>query len=91
MEQRWPQTDADYSLDLSCVVNDQECCLFKIPRSQLDQLDEITAFELLKKNENFIKYHGSSRVLKTSFLLYPGLQASLQLVTEQKKKQVVEQ
>ena len=91
MEQRWPQVDSDYSLDLNCIVNTQECAIFKIPRSQLDQLDETTAFELLQKNDNFIKYYGGSKILKTSFLLYPGLQASLELVTEQKKKKVATQ
>ena len=91
LEQRWPQVDSNYPLELSCIVNTQECCAFKIPRSQLDQLDETAALEFLQKNDIFIKYHGGSKILKKSFLLYPGLKATLELVTEQKKKNVVMQ
>ena len=92
MEQKWPQVDMDYSLDLKCVVNHQDCgASIKMPRHQLDRLDEATALQLLKQNETFIKHHGSSPILNVTFDHYPGLSATITLVTDrvkQKKSEV---
>ena len=88
MEQDWPQIDMDYNLELVCKVNHQEWCSVKIPRHQLDQLDQSTAMAIFEQQEAFIKHCSSRRVLKTDFRLYPGIQAALTLAVEEKNKLV---
>lgn len=82
----WPQVDNEYNLDLVCVVNNQENCKIKIPRSQLDTFNETMALDLLKQDLSFQKYHSEKKILKTVFDHYPGMDATLSVITEQKKK-----
>lgn len=86
LDQQWPQVDNEYNLDLVCVVNNQENCKIKIPRLQLDTLSETMALELLKQNPSFQKYYGEKKILKTTFDHHPGMDATLDVFIEQKKK-----
>lgn len=86
LEQQWPQVDNDYHLDLICNVNNQENCNIKIRRSELDQFDEKKALELVQKEASFIKYHSMKKILNIAFDHYPGMDATLNLFVEQKKK-----
>jgi len=90
LEQSWPQVDMDYTLDLNCVINNQQGCTIKIPRCELDKFNVSMALELLKQDELYIKYHGTKQILKTKFDHYPGVDATLHVITEPKKKQRVE-
>ncbi|XP_057371482.1 leucine--tRNA ligase, mitochondrial-like [Daphnia carinata] len=87
LEQSWPQVDYDYNLDLVCVVNNQQGCTIKLPRSQLDTLDEAMALRLLQQDHLFIKYNSAQKILSTKFDHYPGMDATLTVITEPKKKQ----
>ena len=86
LEQNWPEIDMDYKLELTCVVNNQECCTFKLPRREFDLLDETTSLKHLKGNEIFNKYNGGLRILSTKFEHIPGIYATLSVTTEPKKK-----
>ena len=88
LQQKWPQVDPDYKLDLICKVNGQENGVVKMPRHQLDLLDAPTAIQLGQQHDNFVKYYSNRKILQSSFDLYPGIQATLNLVVEQKKKPI---
>lgn len=86
MEQRWPEVDMDYELEFVVKINGQESFAVKMPRHQLDQLKKEDAMNLAQNHETFIKYHSKKNILKTSFELYHGIQATLSLEAESKKK-----
>ncbi|XP_046634883.1 probable leucine--tRNA ligase, mitochondrial isoform X2 [Daphnia pulicaria] len=90
LEQNWPQVDMDYNLELNCVVNNQPACTIKIPRCELDMFNVSMALELLKQDELYIKYNGTQQILKTKFDHYPGLDATLHVITEPRKKKHIE-
>jgi hypothetical protein len=48
------------------------------------------ALELLKQDELYIKYNGTQQILKTKFDHYPGLDATLHVITEPRKKKHIE-
>ena len=86
LEQRWPEVDMDYELEFVVKINGQESFAVKMPRHQLDQLKKEDAMNLAQNHETFIKYHSKKNILKTSFELYHGIQATLSLEAESKKK-----
>ena len=87
LEQRWPQVDMDYHLDLRCLVNNQECCEpIKMPRSKLDELDESSALKLLQESENYLKYYASCAILKTTFEHHHGLSSVIRLLVDETNK-----
>lgn len=86
LEQRWPEVDMEYKLDLSCVVNNQECCSYKFPRREFDLLDEATSLKFLTENEIYVKYNSGLKILSTKFEHLPGVYATLSVITEPKKK-----
>jgi hypothetical protein len=90
LEQNWPQVDMDYNLELNCVVNNQPACTIKIPRCELDMFNVSMALELLKQDELYIKYNGTQQILKSKFDHYPGLDATLHVITEPRKKKHIE-
>lgn len=88
LEQRWPEIDRDYQLDLICKVNGQDCCVIKLPMTEFtpELLDQQRALQLFRQNESFLKYHSTRKVVRTEFDLCPGIQAMITLITEQKPK-----
>lgn len=86
LEQKWPEVDNDYNLDLQCVVNNQQACTLKIPRWKLDSLDETLALTLLQQNEIYIKYYGTQKISNIKFDHYPGMDAILNVIMEPKQK-----
>ena len=88
MEQKWPEIDQDYNLELVCIVNNQENGVFKLPRHKLDNLDEKMAMELLKQDPTYIKYHSAKPIIRIRYDHYPGMDCCLSVFTEQKKKDV---
>lgn len=87
LEQRWPQVDKDYLVDMRCFVNNQECCKpIMMPRSEQDGLTESIALGLLQQNEAFLKYYGACQILKTTFEHYPGISSTIRLLVEEQNK-----
>ena len=86
MEQRWPQVDMDYQVEFVFKVNGQDSFTVKMPRYQLDKLNEEDAMNLARNHEMFVKYHSNKDILKTNFVLYHGIQAILSVEAEKKIK-----
>ena len=85
LEQQWPEVDMDYELEFVVKINGQESFAMKMPRHQLDQLERDDAMNLVRNHETFLKYHSKKNILKTSYELYEGIQATLSLEAESKK------
>lgn len=75
----------DYELEFVVKINGQESFAMKMPRHQLDQLERDDAMNLARNHETFLKYHSKKNILKTSYELYEGIQATLSLEAESKK------
>ena len=88
LEQRWPEIDDNYKIELIGKVNGQDNCSFFMYKNELNQLDVSKAMELVQQSDNYIKYCSHKKVVRTTFDLYPGIQAILNIITEQVPKPV---
>lgn len=83
LEQRWPEVDLDYNLDLVCLINGQENAIIKMPRKDMDLLTYERATEIVlnhREIQNVLS--NSNRSVKNVFYnLYKGYEGVVNIMT----------
>ncbi|XP_030372518.1 probable leucine--tRNA ligase, mitochondrial [Scaptodrosophila lebanonensis] len=86
LAQRWPDIDAAYQLDLSIKVNGFENCVIKVSRTQLDKVSHSDALDIAFNTQSVTSYLIDKKIRTTNFVLYPGIEAILNIYVEKVKK-----
>ncbi|XP_050068640.1 leucine--tRNA ligase, mitochondrial [Anopheles maculipalpis] len=76
-EQRWPEIDEDFPLDLTFKINGAECCILKIPAKRFNQLTHQESLDLALRQEPIVKMIGKRPLRTSDFVLYPSCEAML--------------
>ncbi|XP_052863377.1 leucine--tRNA ligase, mitochondrial [Anopheles cruzii] len=76
-DQRWPQIDENFPLDLTFKINGAECCILKIPAKRFNQLTHQEALDLALRQEPIVKLIGKRPLRTSDFTLYPDCEAFL--------------
>lgn len=79
LDQPWPQVDMNFDLELIFKINSFEVASTKLPRHELDIVEQKTCEDLAFKNQNVIDYIGTRGVKVINFVHYPGYQATLNI------------
>lgn len=88
LEQKWPETDYNYNLEILCQVNNNDKCEIKVQRNVLDQMTLKEALDMAN-NESFMQeIISNKKILDTSFELYKGIKGVLNITIE---KPVIQQ
>lgn len=85
-EQKWPEVDQNFQLELTFKVNNYVVKIIKIPRSQLDALTHETAYEAAMQNCAVVEYINSRQILRSSFVLYPAYEGIVNIVIDKPEK-----
>ena len=85
-EQKWPEVDPNFLLELTFKVNNYVVKTVKIPKRQLDALSNEKAFEIALLDDAVIQYINSRQILRSSFLLYPAYEGIVNIVIEKPEK-----
>ncbi|XP_026471328.1 probable leucine--tRNA ligase, mitochondrial [Ctenocephalides felis] len=95
-EQRWPDVDLHYNLDLAIKFNGEDHSVIKIPRFKLDVLGEDVALELAKNEKSVSEMLDTLGLRKYTYHVHKGYEAELNLITKfipkkkkKSKKQVI--
>ncbi|XP_058062337.1 leucine--tRNA ligase, mitochondrial [Anopheles bellator] len=76
-DQRWPQIDEHFPLDLTFKINGAECCILKIPAKRFNQLTHQESLDLALRQEPIVKLIGKRPLRTSDFTLYPSCEAFL--------------
>ncbi|XP_053659478.1 leucine--tRNA ligase, mitochondrial [Anopheles marshallii] len=76
-DQRWPEIDEDFPLDLTFKINGAECCILKIPAKRFNQLTHQESLDLALRQEPIVKLIGNRPLRTSDFVLYPSCEAAL--------------
>lgn len=87
LEQRWPDVDAAYQLDLSIKVNGFENCVIKVARNQLDKVNHSDALDIAFNTQSVTSYLIDKKIRTTNFVMYPGIEAILNIYVDKVKKE----
>ncbi|CAH0546082.1 unnamed protein product [Brassicogethes aeneus] len=92
LEQKWPETDMDYKLELICQVNGHENCCIKIPRKDLDILSKEEAVRLALSQKEVCDVLATRNVLDTVYKTYSGNDCIINFIakSQQHMKEKVE-
>ncbi|XP_017864363.1 PREDICTED: probable leucine--tRNA ligase, mitochondrial [Drosophila arizonae] len=86
LAQRWPDVDAAYQLDLSIKINAFENCVIKVARNQLDKINHSDAMDIAFNTDSVTSYLIDKKIRTTNFVLYPGIEAILNIYVERLPK-----
>ncbi|XP_067646344.1 leucine--tRNA ligase, mitochondrial [Eurosta solidaginis] len=86
LEQRWPDTDLDYKLDLTIKVNGFENCAIKVSRKNLDRITHNDAMDIAFNTASVTSYLIDKKIRTTNFELYPGIEAILNIYVDKIKQ-----
>ncbi|KAK9878828.1 hypothetical protein WA026_003663 [Henosepilachna vigintioctopunctata] len=86
LEQKWPETDLHYKLELLCKVNGTDKCKIKLQRSILDQLTLEPALELAKKENSLADTFSTRKILGTNLTIHKGTIGILNLIAKNQKE-----
>lgn len=86
LAQRWPDVDAAYQLDLSIKINAFENCVIKVARNQLDKINHSDAMDIAFNTDSVTSYLIDKKIRTTNFILYPGIEATLNIYVEKLSK-----
>jgi len=86
LEQRWPDVDPAYQLDLVIKVNGFENCVIKVARNQLDKVQHSDALDIAFNTQSVTSYLIDKKIKTTNFVLYPGIEAILNIYVDKLKK-----
>lgn len=81
LEQRWPDIDYDYNLDLVCQVNGTENAVLKMPRKDLEVLPKDVAIELAMKQAKVREVLATRTVIDVNFVIHKGYEGVVNIVT----------
>lgn len=90
LEQRWPEVDQDFGLDLTVYLNGVELTVIKIPRREIDQLREEDALSIALAHSAVMQGIGSNELKHGRYKSYPGCQGDLYLSVKRPPKQMKE-
>uniref|UniRef100_A0A182PRK3 leucine--tRNA ligase n=1 Tax=Anopheles epiroticus TaxID=199890 RepID=A0A182PRK3_9DIPT len=76
-DQRWPEIDEEFPLDLTFKINGAECCILKIPAKRFNQLTHQESLDLALRQEPIVKLIGKRPLRTSDFTLYPSCEAIL--------------
>uniref|UniRef100_A0A182QR44 leucine--tRNA ligase n=1 Tax=Anopheles farauti TaxID=69004 RepID=A0A182QR44_9DIPT len=76
-DQRWPEIDEEYPLDLTFKINGAECCILKIPAKRFNHLTHQESLDLALRQEPILKLIGKRPLRTSDFTLYPSCEAIL--------------
>ncbi|KAJ8925000.1 hypothetical protein NQ315_001165 [Exocentrus adspersus] len=82
LEQKWPETDMDYNLDLVFQVNGSEKGVVKIQRKQMEALAKEEAVALAFKQKEIVDILSKRNVLDVTYTLRPGCEGIVNILTE---------
>ncbi|XP_018563996.1 probable leucine--tRNA ligase, mitochondrial [Anoplophora glabripennis] len=82
-EQTWPETDMDYNLDLVCQVNGFENSVVKIPRKDLERLQEEEAISIALKQKEVQSTLTTRNVLDIRYTVHAGCEGIVNILTDQ--------
>ncbi|KAH8302163.1 hypothetical protein KR044_003397 [Drosophila immigrans] len=86
LEQRWPDVDAAYQLDLCIRINGFENCVIKVARQQLDKVNHSDALDVAFNTHSVTSYLIDKKIKTTNYVLYPGIEAILNIYLDKQKK-----
>ncbi|TDG53315.1 hypothetical protein AWZ03_000130 [Drosophila navojoa] len=86
LAQHWPDVDAAYQLDLSIKINAFENCVIKVARNQLDKINHSDAMDIAFNTDSVTSYLIDKKIRTTNFVLYPGIEAILNIYVEKLPK-----
>lgn len=87
LAQKWPEIDQHYQLDLAIKVNGFENCCIKIPRSHIDKVTHNDALDLAFNTDSVTSYLIDKKIRTTNFVLYPGIEAILNIYVDKVKQE----
>ncbi|XP_073839424.1 leucyl-tRNA synthetase, mitochondrial isoform X2 [Musca autumnalis] len=87
LSQKWPEIDQHYQLDLAVKVNGFENCCIKIPRSHIDKVTHNDALDLAFNTDSVTSYLIDKKIRTTNFVLYPGIEAILNIYVDKVKEE----
>lgn len=87
LTQKWPEIDQNYQLDLAIKVNGFENCCIKIPRSHIDKVTHNDALDLAFNTDSVTSYLIDKKIRTTNFVLYPGIEAILNIYVDKVKQE----
>ncbi|XP_055913917.1 leucine--tRNA ligase, mitochondrial [Eupeodes corollae] len=82
LEQRWPDVDSEYQLDLTIKVNGFENAVIKIRRSNIDRITHSDAMDIAFNTNSVTSYLTDKKIRTTNFVLYPGIEAILNIYVD---------
>ena len=85
-EQKWPEVDQSFHLELTFKVNNYVVKSIKIPRSQLDSLSHDEAYEIALNDDSVLNYINSRKIIKSNFTLYPAYEGIVNIVIDKMDK-----
>ncbi|XP_068148515.1 leucine--tRNA ligase, mitochondrial isoform X1 [Drosophila tropicalis] len=86
LAQHWPDIDPSYNLDLSIKVNGFENCVIKVQRTHLDKVTHSDALDIAFNTESVTSYLIDKKIRTTNFVLYPGIEATLNIYVDKVQK-----
>lgn len=94
LKQNWPTIDMEYKLDLTIKINAFENAVIKLPRHQLDKITYNEAMDIAFNTDSVTSYVTDRKIRTTNFVLYPGIEAILNIYldkTDKLKNKTLEQ
>ncbi|KAG5875054.1 hypothetical protein JTB14_026185 [Gonioctena quinquepunctata] len=82
-EQKWPETDMDYNLDLVCQVNGFENSIVKFPRRQIENLSKEEAVEIALNQKEVQTTLKTRNILNVHYAMYKGCESVVNILTDQ--------
>ncbi|XP_050294862.1 leucine--tRNA ligase, mitochondrial [Anthonomus grandis grandis] len=83
LEQKWPETDMDYELDLVCKVNGYENCTIKFPRGDLAKLSKEDAIKVAMSRPEVQLPLKIRNILDVEFQVHEGFEGVINFLTDQ--------
>lgn len=80
LEQKWPEIDSEYKVDLVCEVSKNEICVVKIAKKDLDVLTEQEAVRIALERDEVKSALDSRNVLRVEYKKYEGCEAVVNVV-----------
>ncbi|KAL3275446.1 hypothetical protein HHI36_020207 [Cryptolaemus montrouzieri] len=81
LEQKWPETDYNYNLELVCQVNGIDTCEIKLQRSILDHLTLNQALLLAENETSMEKVFSKRKIINSTITIHKGIKGVLNLIT----------
>ncbi|CAG9857055.1 unnamed protein product [Phyllotreta striolata] len=82
-DQKWPECDEEYRLNLVCQVNGHENAIVKVRRSDLEKLSKEEAFNIAMGQKEVQETLVRRNVLDNNFTLYEGFEGIINIITDQ--------